>query len=251
MRPILCCLVLAGLVAAGCNTSPDVSTVRDTTSDPLGDVAYLDDVIYATNHDTSGHAGSQVDLFAFAIGSPTTPQDTYRVELNGQGYLAMATDGTDLYLQPRDRTSVIKLNPAGALQWIRQDPDAMAAGWRACGLCWDEDEGQLVALFTPDGHAFVVRRYDADLTTIQDTSAPIAWDILAPGTAPRAVAYAQQEFYVLGTDTTGADVVVTTTPRFDAISVVRNVGPGAVGLTLRLTQLWISYDDRRLVPWRD
>ena len=48
-------LALAAL--AGCDDDPGITTARDTLSDPYGGLTAMGEVLYATNHDASGHAG--------------------------------------------------------------------------------------------------------------------------------------------------------------------------------------------------
>lgn len=244
-------LFAAALALAGCSDSIDIEIERDTLSDPLGDIAIREGMIYATNHDESGHAGSQVDLLTFSLADPSEPLDTVMLELNGQGYLAMATDGLALFLQPRDRSALLKVSPAGRILWLRQDLQMADAFMRACGICYDAEHERLVALYTKDGSSFVVRRYSADFDSVVSTSAPIAWDVFAPGTPPQAVAWDGGVFYVLGTDAGGNGLVVATDATFATPTDPRQVGPGAVGLAASETQIWVSYADRSIVAYRD
>ncbi len=249
MRSIALLLITA-LALAGCNTSPDASGERDTLSDPLGDIAYANGMIYATNDDGSGHVGSQVDLYAYADGALESPQKTVALELNGYGYLAMASDGVDLYLQPRGRARIIKAAPDGALPRLRDDVPAADARWRGCGLCYDTDTAQLVALYATDRGSLVWRRYDPASGAVVATSPPVVWDVLAPGVWPRAITGHGATFYVLATDTAGVDVVVSTSPPYDRVATVQAVGDQAAGLTQHGAQIWIGYQDRRIETWR-
>ena len=90
---------LLSIFIFSCQNSLDVDTAKHTASDPIADITFLNGYFYTTNLDNSGNAGHQIDLFKFD--SLSNPVNLFELPLNGQGYMAAANDGNNLYFQPR------------------------------------------------------------------------------------------------------------------------------------------------------
>ena len=96
-------ILLITLLVVGCEENPVNDTTRDIYSDDIADVTYLNGLFFTTNYDLSANAGSQIDLMKFNYENNTTTyiDDSYDLNMNGQGYLALDNDGVDLFLQSR------------------------------------------------------------------------------------------------------------------------------------------------------
>jgi hypothetical protein len=217
MRYLTLALAVVALGAiCACDDEPDIVTDRDTASDPLGGIAALGATLYATNDDQSGHGGSQVGLFPFALdGTPAGAEVS--LGLNGCGYLAMTDDGENLLLQIRGTGRVIAVTPAGALLWNRLDAERLDGGWRACGICRRPGADELVALYTRDDHAFVARTYNLDFTEVLATTAAFTWDSFPTTVFPRALVHDGMQWVVLAADADGAMVTFALDGAFDDV----------------------------------
>jgi len=224
-----------GLVAlctvGGCEEDSDPNTDRDTGNDPFGDIASLDDLIYATNDDRSGHVGSQVGLFPFALdGTPAGAELV--LDLNGCGYLSMTADGVNLLLQVRDTGRVISVSPTGELRWVRMDAEMMDAGWRACGICRRPGADEVVALYTRSDSTFVARTYNLDLSEVVATTDEFAWDDI-PGTVfPRTLVHDGSQWVVLAATADGTVITLALGDDFDDLGTPVTEAETVTGLAV-------------------
>ena len=127
--------------------------------------------------DNSANAGPQIDLYKFD--DEFNPIDRFELDLNGQGYLAAANDGTNLYFQPRFTDYILKMTPLGELFWFRSDrfedndKDSTFMFWRGRGIAWAGTN--LVVLYRHKNDSMLYRgRYlhlnNDTLQTILDTT---------------------------------------------------------------------------------
>ena len=58
-------ILLIALLIVGCEENPVNDTAKDTYSDDIADVSYLNGSFFTTNYDLSNNAGSQIDLMKF------------------------------------------------------------------------------------------------------------------------------------------------------------------------------------------
>ena len=92
-------MVLSTILFLSCQNGLEIDSSSDIGTDPISDITYLNGYFYTTNLDYSTNAGPQINMYK--IDSTSFPIDKYELNLNGQGYMASANDGTDLYFQPR------------------------------------------------------------------------------------------------------------------------------------------------------
>jgi hypothetical protein len=235
-----------GLVALGaicaCDDEADITTDRDTASDPFGDIAAVGEVIYATNDDHSGNAGSQVGLFPFALDGTPAGEELV-LDLNGCGYLAMTDDEDNLLLQVRGTGRVINVSPAGALRWIRLDTEMMDAGWRACGICRRPGADEVVALYTRNDSTFVARTYNLDLSEVVDTTDPFGWDGLPAPVYPQALVHDGTQWVVLATAADGAKVTIALDSTFADLGAPVAEAETMTGLAVAGGWYYAAYED--------
>ena len=208
-------VLLAGFLT-GCETLTEVDVSRDIDSDPLGDITLLGGVVYATNNDASGHAGSQVDLMRFDVDGNLL--EATAVALNGQGYMSACSDGRDIYLQARASGQLFRLT-LGGVAWTRYDPfvsDQATAGvtMQARGIAYVAAEDSFVVLYQEaDTNLYTLRRIGPDFEAM-GSSATFAWDTFAPTAADLitvtwhdgrlwAIGAGADGYYLQGVDTAG------------------------------------------------
>jgi len=140
-------ILFPSLIILSCQGSLDINTSKHTATDPIADITYLNGYFYSTNLDRSGNSGPQIDLYKFD--GESLPVNRFPLDLNGQGYLAAANDGKNLYFQPRFTDYIFKSTPLGELYWYQSDyfpdNDSTFMYWRGRGLTWADSN--LIALY--------------------------------------------------------------------------------------------------------
>jgi hypothetical protein len=235
-------LALAVLALAACEQEPDVDTDRDTLSDHLGDVVALDGQLYATNHDRSGNAGSQVDLFAYATDG--SPLGRFDLGLNHVGYLAAATDGDDIYLQARGRGQLFRTTRLGEVVWTRSDP--FVDGDRlACGIAHRADVDSFVVVYHEPGTAhYQLLGYGPGLEGESSEAQWRTWTPFDQDLGVRAVAWADGRLWALGLDDAG-DAIIFDGTSFPTSTIIPLADDTACGLAALGDSLLVAYSDRR------
>ena len=89
---------LSKLIELKFNNGLELDNTKHTATDPIADITYLNAYFYTTNLDNSANAGTQIDLYKFDDELNTV--DRFELNMNGQGYLAAANDGMNLYFNP-------------------------------------------------------------------------------------------------------------------------------------------------------
>ena len=112
-------MVFTTLLILSCQNGLEVDTTKNTATDPIADITYLNGYFYTTNLDNSANAGPQIDLYKFDV--EFNPVDRFELNMNGQGYLAAANDGMNLYFQPRFTDYILKMTPLGEIFWYESD----------------------------------------------------------------------------------------------------------------------------------
>ena len=161
--------VMAILIIS-CQNGIDINTTKQTSADSIADITYLNGSFFTTNLDESGNSGPQIDLYKF---DESTLINQYPMELNGQGYMAIANDGSNLYFQPRFTDYIFKINPVGNIFWYQSDnfPENTSDTtstfmfWNGWGLAWADTN--LVALYR---HTDDSTRYRARYIHINNSS---------------------------------------------------------------------------------
>ena len=57
----------AFLFILGCKDDSPLNWDKCSYCDDIGDITHLNDSFYTTNHNLSGNAGSQIDLFKYVV----------------------------------------------------------------------------------------------------------------------------------------------------------------------------------------
>ncbi len=136
-------------------TEPNPFTAAES---PANDVVNVSGNYFFTNFDISGASGSQVFLYrADATGQVTGKFD---LNLNGQGYISIASDGQHLYLCPGNAYGLyLKTNTTG--EWINTGYIDVN-GWGQGGVTFNSESRELVSAFNKldDPHAVAFTTID-------------------------------------------------------------------------------------------
>ena len=240
-----------------CQNGINVDTTKHTATDPIADITYLNGFFYTTNIDASGNAGSQIDLYKF---EESIPIDRYPMELNGQGYMAAANDGSNLYFQPRFTDYIFKSTPLGEIFWYQpdnfsdntSDTTSTFMYWRGRGLAW-ADSNLVVFYRHKDDSTLYRGRYlhidNDNFQTVLDTT--VIWNHLNSNGA-YAMEYKPDTngFWVLATDILNQYILF----EVDANFVYNDnnnyliIDGYPMGFAWMDGTLYLSYQERQILP---
>lgn len=251
-------LSIIALFIISCQNGLDINTAKHTATDPIADITYLNDIFYTTNLDFSGNAGQQIDLFQFNFSA--LPINRFELPLNGQGYLAICNDGTDLYFQPRFTDYIFKSTSLGEIFWYQSDvfPDNIADTtstfmyWSGRGLAWAETK--LVALYRHKNDSTLYRgRYlQINNDVIQSVSdITVTWNHLDSYGA-YALEYnpLTDGFWVLASDSFNQYIIFEVDSNFQYLNTVGIIDGDPMGITKGPnSELYLSYLERQILPF--
>ena len=245
------------LLFTACTEDLFIDTSKSTIEDPISDITFIDYSFYTTNFDKSGHAGQQIDLFKY---DSNGPMDRFEMPLNGQGYLAIANDGQNIYLQPRFTDYILKVSLVGELFWHKMDEmeeNASTMTWKGSGLTWKDST--LVTLYQHVTDSTLYRaRYLSlgnNLEVVRDTT--IVWNHLNNEGILALDYHPFGGFVFLAKDIESQTIVFRTDSLFIPIAgydglEYYNLEDEAVGLSWGSgwwePLIYISYSDRRIEP---
>ena len=235
-----------------CQNGLEVDSNKHTATDSITDITYLNGYFYTTNLDLSTNSGPQIDLYKFDTTS--FPVNRFEMNLNGQGYMAVTDDGTNLFFQPRFTDYIIKITPVGELFWFRSDnfaensSDSILMNWRGRGLTTKDNT--LVALYRhKDDSTLYKWRYLAEndgFTTIKDTV--VVWSHLN-NNGVFALDYdpSKMEFLLLATDSTNNNILFTVNSELEYDNSYYNIPDSALGIAIAgNSKIYLSLPDRRI-----
>ncbi len=274
-------LIYCILLAVGCRNSLDIDTYKNTVNDEFADITFLGNSFYTTNNDNSMNAGSQIDLFRFSE-DESFIEDAFDLEMNGQGYLAITNDGTNLYLQSHNDTYILKVSPVGErfyMHWMEfsdtyidengndqwDDGETLIVDynengfwdygndeWVGSGITYIDEEDSLFVLYQNiyDHRKLLGRKVNPNSLQVGSISFS-EWNILDSTNSIFAMEYVNlpeyslSKFYYLAQDTTGTVILLTTDSIDLNFSVVDIDAGSALGMGWdKNCSLFFSYPDR-------
>ena len=251
-------MVFTTLLILSCQNGLEVDTTKHTATDPIADITYLNDYFYTTNLDNSTNAGPQIDLYKFDV--EFNPVDRFELNMNGQGYLAAANDGMNLYFQPRFTDYILKMTSLGEIFWylpdrlFDNDIDSTFMFWQGRGIAWADTN--LVVLYRHKNDSMLYRgRYlhlnNDTLQTISDTT--VTWNHLNDSGA-FSLGYNPEKkgFLVLATNSLNQSILFEVDNYFQNIVILDTLEGTPMGVTLDANlDIYLSYPDRRIEKLTD
>ena len=273
------------LFSVACKDNLSIDTYKNTLSDEIGDITLLDNYFYTTNIDLSGNAGSQIDLFRFSE-NISYIEDSFDLEMNGQGYLAITNDGSNLYLQSHWDTYILKVSPIGEeyyMHWLEildtyNDDNGNSQWdtgetllldynqngfwdnndeeWLGSGISYIENEDSLFVLYRFKENQKKLMRRKLFPESHQIGSVSVAeWDVLDSTNSIFAVEHVALPdisftgFYFLAQDTSGNVILLKSLGyNLDNYSIVEENMESALGLGWdNNCVLYYSFPDRQIV----
>ncbi len=236
----------------GCTEdSLEIDTTKDTYHDDIADITFINDHFYSTNYDLSGNAGSQIDLLKFSTDGEYI-DDAFDLGMNGQGYLAITNDGTDVYLQSINSSSIIKCSLIGERIYMGWD-GLSDSQWQASGLCYNQETDSLLILYKnlENPIEYRARTVSKQNPIISGSDIKFVLDsINTTNSGIYAIEYFDSSFYMLGVDNSNKDILVISDYNFSIFSIEEIPDSTVVGLCFKGNDLYFSYRDRIIKRWK-
>jgi hypothetical protein len=245
MRVLNLMIFSLSIIFFSCKDDNPIDTSSSALYDPFADITFLNNGFYTTNYNTSMKAGPQVFLYRISSDGKVV-ENKFDLGMNGQGYLAITSDSTNLFLQSRDFNSVIKCSPVGEIFYnfwfIRPSP------WLGCGIGYIQSLDSLCVL-TRDLNN--LNNYEL---LYVDKNNPNNWRVkssatiqgLSKTTGAYAIEVRGSELYILGQDTTDMDVLVRTNLSLDTLEFMSLNTDSTTGFCFKGNDLYFSHLNRNI-----
>ena len=252
MKYLIYLLLIVVLGLTGCNEDTvDIDTTKDTYHDDIADITFINDHFYSTNYDLSGNAGTQIDLLKFSTDGENI-DDAFDLGMNGQGYLAITNDGTDVYLQSIASSSIIKCSLIGERIYMGWD-GLSDSQWQASGLCYKKEADSLLILYKNLNNPIQYRARTVSKLNPSISGSDINFEIDSIDTinyGVYAIEYFDSSFYMLGVNSSNKDILLISDYNFSMYSTEEIPDSTVVGLCFKGSDLYFSYRDRIIKKWK-
>lgn len=239
------------LVLCACEKDMHINDDKNTYYDDIADITFLDEYFFTTNYDLSGNAGSQIDLLKYnAESNNAFIIDNFDLEMNGQGYLAITNDGSDIFLQSRTTQLIIRTSAIGQRAFLTSDDiDEL---WQPSGISYNKDTDSLLVLYRNMANLkqYRLRSISKNITT--DASRDDLFEINSIDTTYHGVysmEYHDSTFYMLGVDSTQMDVLLVYNHDLNLLNTEQLYDSTIVGLCFKENDLYFSHRDKRIEFW--
>ena len=250
--PLSLILLLSLLFFQNCDDSLTSDTNKNMFYDDIADITFLNNSFYTTNNDLSFNAGSQIDLFRFEKQNQSVfLVDNFDLGLNGQGYLAIANDTQNLFLQSKRNYTIFCYSPLG--EKIYATSDSISLSWQPSGICFLDEKDSLMLLYKnlnspKEYRARTVNKMHPYLSGMDKTFSMDFIDTTYHGIY--AIDYYNSSFFLLGVDSSSQDILIRTNENFITTSIDTLADSTVVGLCFEQNNLYLSYRDKRIEMWR-
>lgn len=234
----------------GCQDDLTIDTNKDTYYDDIADICYVNDHFFTTNYDLSGNSGTQIDLIRFTSDGSNV-DDSFDLGMNGQGYLAMTSDGSDIYMQSRSNGAIIKSSLIGERAYMKWDTVDVAK-WFASGICYLPEKDSLLLLYRNLDNQTEYRARTVSKSAPHASGSDRSFNVDFIDTTYHgiwAISYKDSAYYMLGVDTLIQDKLIITDNQFSIVSVEDISDSTVVGLCFKDNDLYLSYRPRRIEMW--
>ncbi len=233
---------------SSCEDEPFANTDKSTFYDDMADITVLNGYFYSTNHDLSGHAGSQIDLLKFEMnGADIFLSDRYALEINGQGYMAITNDGSNLFLQSHDTQLIMKYSSVGERGFLGYDE--LSTSWLPAGLAYNPDTDSLLTLHRNSQNLNEFRLRSISKDSLDKPSRDEIFQLEFMERAYHgvyAMEYHDSLFYILGVDSIHQDLLLILDNSLSLVSMDTLSDTSVVGLCFKNSDLFLSHADKRI-----
>jgi hypothetical protein len=250
MKNLSYLLLIFLLTFYSCDKDSEINTTKETINDDIADITFINDHFYTTNYDISGNAGPQIDLLKFSNDGKNI-DDVFDLGMNGQGYLAITNDGTDVYLQSMLTSSIIKCSLIGERIYMQWD-GLSDSQWQASGLCYKSLDDSLLVLYKNVRNPIQYRALTVSKQNPSYSGSDIIFELgSVDSIACRiyAMDYKDSSFYMLGVNSLNKDILVITDYNFNVNNVEEIPDSTVTGLCFKENDLYLSYRNRIIERW--
>ena len=177
--------------------------------------------------------------------------DNFDLDMNGQGYIAITNDGTNLYLQSKNSYLIIKCSPIGEKAYTKFD--TIPTNWQPCGLAYQNVNDSLLALYRnlDTLNQYRIRTISKDLSIESSRDKIFQLDFIdTTYYGVYALTYNNLSFYMLGVDTTLTDILMILDNDLNITEIDTLSDSTIVGLCFKENDLYLSYRDKRIEKWK-
>lgn len=238
-----------------CEENSILEANKNTFHDNIGDISFLNGSVFTTNYDLSGNSGQQIDLLKLELSEETSNlDDKFELDINGQGYLTMTNDGTNLFLQSRSTQLIFQTSQIGEVGFFKYD-DSLSTNWLPSGISYDSSSDSLIFLYR---NQMVNNSYLLKLTskTISGNSTRSEVfelnniDTVLHGVY--AMEYANPNLYLLAVNHNQEDVLITLDYQSLSLQSTETISDSTVvGLSVFENSIYFGYRDRRVQKYKD
>ena len=234
----------------GCQDKLTIDTNKDSYYDDIADICYVNGHFFTTNYDLSGNSGTQIDLIRFTSDGSNV-DDSFDLGMNGQGYLAMTSDGSDIYMQSRSNGAIIKSSLICERAYMKWDTVDVAK-WFASGICYLPEKDSLLLLYRNLDNRTEYWARTVSKSAPHASGSDRSFNVDFIDTTYHgiwAISYKDSAYYMLGVDTLIQDKLIITDNQFSIVSVEDISDSTVVGLCFKDNDLYLSYRPRRIEMW--
>ena len=247
--------ILFVFVFFSCENSLEINRHKNTYHDSISDITYLNESFFTTNYDISGNAGPQVDLIKIVYDGESARLDNkFDLGLNGQGFLTITNDGTDLFLQSRLTSLIFKSSPIGDLGFSQYD-DTLATHWLPSGLSYDDEKDSLIFLYRSmiSNNTYLLRLLSKTISYHSTRTEEFTLDnIDTTNNGVYAMAYANSNLYLLAVGDNQEDILLTVDySTLDVINLETIGDSTVVGIEVASSSIYLSFRDKSISFFRD
>tara|TARA_B100000900_G_scaffold393637_1_gene390311 strand:+ start:111 stop:878 length:768 start_codon:yes stop_codon:yes gene_type:complete len=253
MKKIYLITLVLLFIALSCEDDASIDTKKNTYLDDISDITFINNSFYTTNYDLSGNAGNQIDLIVLGFNeNGSFLDDSFPLELNGQGYFSITNDGTDLYLQSRTTQLIFKSSAIGELSYTKYD--SIGTHWLPSGLAYHSSNDSIITLYKNQNlnKQYRLRLVSKDISesSHRDELFEIT-DIDNSNIGIFSLSHHNSSLYMLAFKE-NEDALITMDYNDLTVLDTEMIGDSTVvGIAILDNSIYLSYRDRRIEKFKD
>ena len=232
--------------------SASINTDKFTYDDDISDIVHLNNKFFTTNYDLSNNAGEQIDLLVFSFDeNESFLQNSFSLGLNGQGYFALASDGSDIFMHSRQSHIIFKVSPVGEIGYLKTD--SVSTDWLPSGITQNSLNDSLIVLYR-DSHnnsSYRLRELSKSIDESSNSDRTFTLSGVDSTTGAISISFKNPNLYILAWDGT-EDVLLTLDYVNLTVSSTESLNDSIfVGVDATADAIYLSKRDRSIVKLRD
>ena len=253
MKKIYSIKLILLFIVLYCEDESNIYTRKHTYHDDISDITYINNSFYTTNHDLSGNAGNQIDLIVLGLNeNGSFLDDSFPLDLNGQGYFLITNDGTDLYLQSRTTQLIFKSSAIGELSYAKYD--TIGTHWLPSGLAYHSSNDSIITLYKNQNlnKQYRLRLVSKDISESSHRDELFEMtDIDTSNIGIFGLSYHNSSLYMLVVKE-NEDALITMDYNNLTVLNTEMIGDSTVvGIAILDNSIYLSYRDRRIEKFKD